>query len=312
MKVSDVRTDKLLTSVLLAYTNPSFVADRILPTVPGLKDDTGDIPQLGTSHLRQYRSKRALYDQSQHRMEFSYSHDQKYSIEYYDLETYVPDVIINQQESPFNAERDGAIATMEALKLEREMGLAEAMTSTAILTNNTTLSGTSQLNDYANSDLASVAETARTSVQNKIGREANKVHMNRKVFNTLKNHPFFLEKVKNTSYLSGALLMQLMKDEWEVDEVIVGNAIYVNSKEGQTETKTQVWGNDIVFFYTPSAASLMAPSFGYNLQASSKPLRGTKRREPMADKGLLVGAEWGYQDLILDVNAAYLVKNAVA
>ena len=225
MKVSDVRTDKLLTSILLAYTNPEFIADRILPTVPGIKDDTGDIPQLGNSHLRSYVSKRALFDQSQHRIEFTYSHDQKYAIEYYDLETYVPDRIIEQQESPFDAERDGAFTTMEALKLEREIALSAALTSTAILTNNITLSGTSQFNDGANSDPSSVAETARTTIQGKIGREANRVFMNRKVFNTLKNHPFFLEKVKNTAYLSGAKLMELIKDEWEVDEVIVGKAI---------------------------------------------------------------------------------------
>lgn len=311
-KVDTVRTDQLLTNVLLAYTNDSFIADMILPTVPNLKDRTGKIGKLGNSHLRRYKSKRALYDESQHRITFEYSQDDTYSIEDYDLETYVPDAIAGQTRAPFNTRRDAAKITLDALRLERELALAEALHDTTILTNNITLSGTSQFDDYNNSTPGTVIEAGRTSVQNAIGREANGMALSRKVFNTLKRHPYFLNQVQGLSVLSGSKLIELLKDEFELDYVLVGKSIYVNSEEGQTETKTTVWYNDIVLFHRAKEPSILAPSFGYSFQLAGKNVKSTTRREPNANKGELIGAEMSYEDLILDADAAYLIKDATS
>lgn len=310
-KLQNGRVDKQVTNVLLAYTNPEFVAPQILPTVPNLKEESGLIASLGNEHFRVYDSVRTLYDESEHRMEFKISNDKRYNIEYHDLELYLPDRLQNQIDLPFNVRRDGGISLMQAMMLEREAGLASAMTSTSILTNNTTLSGTSQFNDFTNSDPASVIEQARTSVQNKTGYEANSILMSRKVFNTLKRHPFFLNLVRGVNVLSANGLIQLMKDYFEVENVIIGKTIYNSAKEGQTESLTQLWGNDLVVFYRPQTASLLAPSFGYNFALQGENLRATVRRHHN-DKGDILGLDYAYQDKILDVNAAYLVKSAVA
>ena len=105
--------------------------------------------------------------------------------------------------------------------------------------------------------------------------------------------------------------MQLIKELWEVDNVYVGGGIKVSSKEGQTETITNVWGDDAVLFYRAPRPSLYEPSFGYNFFIKGKNLKASNRRESKADKGVLERLEWSYQDKILDTNAIYLIKDVV-
>lgn len=309
-KLTSGRVDTQVTSVLQAYTNPDFIADKILPAVP-VSEESGKIASIENEHLRVYDSRRSLYDEGGHRMEFKISNSDSYQIEYYDLEAYVPDRLQKQLQAPFVARRDAGISVMQAMMLERENGLAAAMTDTNVLTNNVTLAGGDQFSDFANSTPEDVFEDARTAVHAAIGREANSVYMSRKVFNTLKRHPFFLNLVKGIRVLDGNMLTQLIKDYFEVKNVFVGKSIKVTSNEGQTEAKSVVWGDDVVFFYRPDSASLYEPSFGYQFTLAGQNLRADTRRHHN-DLGDIERVMWAYQDKILDTNAAYLIKNAVA
>lgn len=312
--------DQMLTNVLLAYTNPEYIADEILPVVPNLTKETGYIPKLGNAHLRSYRSKRSLYDQSSHRMEFTVSNDDRYAIDYYDREIYVPDRLQEQLDTPFNARSISQLSVYEALKLEREIALATLLTNTAVLTNYVTLSGTSQYTDQVNSTPEVDFDTARSSVQNKTGREANMVIMSREVANALRRHPWFLEISKAVlaggAPKSGVLSMEAFKETLKahfegLQYVLIGKNIKITSNEGQTEVKAAVWQNDVVWAYRAPAPSLMMPSFGYSFQLSGKNLAADVRREPMQELGDLIRVQWAYQDMILDTNAAYLIKNAI-
>lgn len=310
------RVDKPLTNVLLAYKSPQFIAGEILPSVPNLAEESGLIGKLSNNHLRLINSKRGLYDEGEHRMEFKYTQSDRYQIEYYDESIYLPDRLQKQFQTPFDARRDSQFVLMNAMMLEREQALASLMTSTSILTLNTTLSGTSQYSDYSNSDPRVNFETARDSVFNLTGSEANAVYMSRKVANVLKGHPFFLDLAKrnagmNVSNINLKQFEELVKSFFEVDYVYIGKTIKITSKEGQSETKANVWGDDVVFFHRAPSPSILAPSFGYSFALAGKD-KATKIRRHQNDKGDIVEVEWAYQDMILDANCAYLIKDAVA
>jgi len=310
-KLTNSRKDTQLTNILQAYTNQDYIAGQILPTVPNLSEESGYIAAIGNEHLRVFDSKRAVWDETGHRMEFKITNDDTYKIDYYDLEAYIPDRLQDQAQKPFNMKRDAAISLKQAMMLEREVALATAMTSTTILSNNTTLSGTSQWTDYVNSTPESDIETARDTVQAAIGREANSIYLSRKVFNTLKRHPFFLNLVTGVKVLSPSILVGILKDFFELKNVVIGSAIKVSSNEGATETKASVWGNDAVLFYKPDGPTLWEPSFGYHFTLSGKNMRVTERRHT-SDTGDLTKVEWAWQDKILDADAAYLIKAATA
>lgn len=319
-KISDGHVDQQLTNVLLAYTNKDFLAPMFLPVVPNLAKESGVIPSLGDSHLRIRSSKRSLYDESQHRIKFEISNDDKYQIDYYDLSGYVPDRLQEQLDSPFDAKAIIQMTTINSLMLEREDALATLMTSTSILTNNVTLSGISQYSDYDNSTPEEDFDTARDSIFTKTGREANAVYMSRKVRNTLKKHPWFLSIAhsslqggKGLTVLSNSQFEAVLKSMYEdLEFVLIGKTIKVATNVGQaTQTKSVVWNDDVVWFYRPKKAALMEPAFGYSFQLANKNMRSVVRREPIANKGDLIEVEWAYEDNILDVDSAYLIKDAV-
>lgn len=316
--LSSGRVNPLLTNVLLAYTNASFLADMIIPTVPGLKEEAGKIPELGVSHLRQYSSKRSLYDESDHRINYDLNIDKTYQVDYYDESVYVPDRLQEQLQKPFDAKQAAAFTAKNALMLEREIALATLLTATATLTQNTTLSGTSQWDDTVNSNPDQNIDTGREAILAATGRYPNGVVLNYKVANAMQRHPFFLEialrslagGVAKPTVLSKQGLIDTLKAWYGFKYVLIGEQIYVNSKQGQTVTKTNVWGNDFVMFYRPEGPSLFEPSFAYSFQLAGKNLK-VKERRHTNDKGNIIECEWAYQDNILDVNSAYLIKAAI-
>jgi len=64
-------------------------------------------------------------------------------------------------------------------------------------------------------------------------------------------------------------------------------------------------------FYKPESPSLFAPSFGYSFQLAGRNINVNTRRGT-EDKGDVVEVEMSYQDMIVDANAGYLIKNAIA
>lgn len=305
------RVDKQVTNILKAYTNKDFIADKILPKFV-VEEEGGIIPSMGTSHLRIYDNRRALWDESSHRMDFKYVNSDRYAIEYYDVDVYMPDRLQRQIQLPFNVRRDAGIIAMQNLMLEREALLAAVFTSTAILTNNVTLTGADKYSDPSSTPLADM-EAGRTSIYEKTGTEANAMVIGRKVFNTLKDHPDFANKVRGSQErLSSKGLKSMIAEYLEIPEenILIGKGIKITSNEGQSETKSVVWGNDIVLFTKAMESAIYEPSLGYGFVLKGENLRASNRRHS-EDKGDIERVEWAYDDVINDVNSAYLIKDAV-
>lgn len=310
-QLTNGRVDKQLSNILMAYTNADFIVDQVLPTVPNLKEESGKIASLGNAHLRVYDSKRALWDESGHRMEYTISNSDSYQIEYHDLESYLPDRLLAQLQDPFDGRRDAGVSLSQAIMLERESALATALTSTSLLTNNTTLSGTSQWSDKANSDPLGDIETARTSVHSKTGREATDIIVERRVLVALKEHPAVVNQFTGYSSVSQEKVIAFLKDYFGFKRVHVAKSIYVSSQEGQTEALGHVWNKDVIVFSRPDMPSLFAPSFGYSFKLQGQDMRADLRRHSN-DLGDILRVMYAYQDKILDADSAYLIKNAIA
>lgn len=308
----NVRIDPLVRNILIAKSNEekNYIADLILPPIP-VTEVSGVIPTIGNSHLRSYDSKRATYDESQHRIEFTTSTSVSYKIDWYDLEVFIPDELVAAEQVPFDVQVAGGWTVTQAMMLEKDRSLAAIMTSTSAITQNVTLSGTSQFNDVVNSRPDQVIELARTTIFNKSGREANSMALSRKAFNTLKYHPFFTNQMRGLAYTGDAELLGLLKLNFEVDNVFIGKTISVTSNEGQTATMDTVWGNDIVLFYRPATPMLYEPAFGYTFQLVGGELEPSLRRHHN-DIGFLTRVRMARQQKIIDTDMAYLIKNAVA
>lgn len=303
--------DKLLTGVSSAYVPKGFICEQVLPTIQ-YKQYSGLLGKYGTNHLRienSVKGGRGKYRQVETR---AYS-TQSFVIEGHGLEDLVSKEDYANVEDPFDAERDSVMGISTILWLEKEKALADSLMSTSIITQNVTLSGTSQFNDYANSDIIGVTTTAQNAILDAVGMLPNLCIMDVRTWKILRYHPQLLDAQGFKWDRPGGLKEEEMAKALGVDQVLFGSARYESAKEGQTSSLASVWGKGIVFAIAPAKMEIMQKSVGYLVRPTgSQPRKVYKQANfnPPGSTGILVEDE--YDMLISDAACAYLIANAVA
>ncbi len=205
------QVDKLLTSVSSGYFPKGFICEMVLPEVKSAQS-SGLLGKYGTGHLRienTVSGGRGKY----RRIETQARTTQAFLIEGHGLEGMVSKADYRNVEDPFDAERDETNGLTSVLWLEKEKMLADTLTSTAILTQNTTLSGTSQFSDYNNSDPISVVSTAINAIIDGCGTDEDiAMILDVKTFKKLRFHPMLLDALGYKQNRPGGLKEQEMAD----------------------------------------------------------------------------------------------------
>ena len=303
--------DKLLSNVSSMYPVKGGIAEECLPVIQS-KQDTGLLGEYGTDHLRIENTKiggEGAYTRVRPIARATSS----YHVEGHGLEGIVTESDYRNVEDPFDAEEDQMINLTSKLLLGKEYDLASVINDTAILTRNTTLSGTSQLNDYLNSDPLDVFLTARLSVKNYSGAIADACIMPWEVFQVIKYHPQFLSALGYAHNRPGGVNRKEMADILEVKNLYVPEISYNSANQGQTAVMAPVWGKNIVFAVLPTKAEKYQVSLGYLVNLLGRTKRRvykTPTNNPPNGKSILV--DDAYDMLISNVNAGYLIKNATA
>lgn len=303
--------DKLLTNVSSAYVPKGFISEQVLPTIES-KQYSGLLGKYGSNHLRienSVKGGRGKYRQVETRV---YSTTQ-YLIEGHGLEGFVSKEDYANVEAPFDAERDEVMGVSTVLWLEKEKALADALTSASVITQNVSLSGTSQFNDYANSDVLGVTTTAQNTILDATGMFPNLCVMDIKLWKVLRFHPQLLDALGFKWDRPGGLKEDEMAKALGVDQVLFGTARYNSAAEGQTAVLSPVWGKHMVFCVSPDKAAIMQKSIGYLV----KPTGGQPRKvykqanfNPPGSTAVLVEDE--YDMLISDAACGYLIQSAIA
>lgn len=303
--------DPVLTNVAIAYTNDAYVAPMIFPTLP-VKSQTGKHFIYDRGRFRIDAAKRGMGAPS-NEVTLSLTTGLPYSCEDHALKQFVSDedaenaVITN---APFI---DATENVTEKLMVDEERALATYMASTGNLTQNTTLSGTSQWSDYTNSDPFGVIETAMATIHTSIYQNPNTLLLGKQVWDKLKHHPDLLERVKYSQ--KAVLTTELLASLLGIDRVIIGAAGYNSAKEGQTDSMAYIWGKHAWLLYVNPRVSQRMITFGFTYRWSAKTkkverLRGTDE-EDRKGTYVRVGDDYYDQNLVSAL-AAYLIKDAVA
>lgn len=303
--------DKLLTNVSNKLVPEGYVSEMILPRL-SVKNSTGKLADYGNGHLQIVSTIMGGKGMAP-RVDVVTRSSNSYAIDRHGLEGMVtPDDFANADQ-PFDARRDETDALTTMLWLAREKGLADALTNTSTITQNETLSGTSQFSDFANSDPLGKFLTARKTIRDATGLPPNGVVMDWEVAEQLRYHPGILEALGFKDNRAGQLSDQELASALKVDKLLIAKAFYNTANIGQTESLGAVWGKHIVFFRAPSTAGKMQVSLGYNVEYSGrgprKVFRSTVDNPPESEKIVVVD---DYQQLLTNTGAAYLFKDAIA
>ena len=303
--------DKLLTNVSSAYVPKGFICEQVLPSITS-KQYSGLLGKYGTNHLRienSIKGGRGKYRQ----VETITRSTTSYLIEGHGLEGFVSKEDYANVEEPFDAERDETIGLSTVLWLEKEKTLADALNNTSVITQNTTLSGTSQFNDYANSDPIGVTTIAKNTILDATGEFPNLGIMDLKVWNTLRFHPQLLDQLGFKWDKPGGLNEDDMARALGLDKILFGSARYESAKEGQTSSLQSVWGKGLILCVSPDKPQIMQKSVGYLVTPTGGQPRKVYKQSNFNPPGsTAILCEDEYDMLISDASSAYLIAAAIA
>lgn len=303
---SDVFEDPILKNVSIKFSNSEFIAEQIFPTLT-VEKRTGFYFTYDKSNLRvpkALRTGKAEAAQVEHGMtKTPYGPLQEHA-----LKEGIEDDIMDQADDPIDPKTDATENVTEMLQLEKEDTLATTLADTAVVTQNVTLSGTSQWSDYSNSDPFADMETGFETVQKNSFRPPNTAFMGYQVFSKLKHHPDLLERVKYSE--RGVITAELLATLIGVDNVVIGRATKNTGKEGQTDASSYIWGKHFWLAYITPSAGLKRPTAGYHLQKNNA--RKVTEWDDRNHHCYWVEVSDYYEPKLVSVEAIYLIKNAVA
>ena len=303
--------DPLITGVSSAYIPKGYVSEMILPVVPVVQS-TGKLGRYGNQHLRIVQT--LIGGEGKYRRYKPITRlTDSYEIEGHGLEGMVSKDDYRNVQQPFDAEKDEAIGLGTVIWNEKEKALADTLTSTTIVTNNVTLSGNAQFNDYSNSDPLAKFKTARQTVRGACGAVPDTAIMDWDVADTLAYHPQLLDFLGFKEARPGGLTHQEIAKALGVRRVLIAEAKYNSAAQGQTDVLSNIWGKHIVFGVLPERAEKYQVTAGYTVRYANQPPRKVYKwdvNNPPESKAILVTDE--YDHLISNAGGLYLIEDAIA
>jgi hypothetical protein len=315
----NVREDRVLTNISVAWPNEGFVGERLLPTVRVRKQSDqyyvfgrekwglepgGDVRAPGTvaNEIPGMEVSKAPYFCIEHALQIPVTDEER-----------------QNADSHISPDRDGTELVTARIMLGRELAIRDLVMTAANYapTNVVTLAGNERWNDYVNSDPIDDFRQPRRIMHGSIFLEPNTAVIPWLVMWTLEGHPDFLERIKYSE--RGIVTPQLVAAILGLSRVIVPGVGYNDARMGQAESLDYVWGKDVLLAYVPPRAGLKIPAFGYEfawVYPGGSVQEVTRWREVQRKSDLVrVGRRYDLRHVALDDNdlavGGYLMKTVI-
>jgi hypothetical protein len=298
-------------AIAIGYKNNAFIADKVLPRI-----------QTGTSQKYSWRRYRlnevfSIPDTEVGRtgrpneIEFGYDEIESRTRDY-GLEDPIPQSDIDNAAGA-NAISPVNTATQmlsELVMLDRERRVANLVQNLNIYPSSqrVTLSGTSQLSDYSNSDPIGIIEEAMLVPI----RRPNVMVISEEGFSKLSRHPKIVQAFNANEGGSGIATINFIATLFRLDEVVIGQAWYNAARRGQNPTLSRIWGKHISLIRQEPVQLPYTMTFGFTAMTGSK-IAGQRPDPNIGLKGgvrIRVGEQ--IEENISGPEFGYFIQNAFA
>lgn len=320
---SDLHIDKALTNMSVQYLQDesNFIAGQVFPMVPVQKQ---------SDRYFVYKKEDWFRDDAQERAPGTESAGGDYDID--NTPTYFcrkyafhKDVFEEDRanaDDPLTPDEDAVAFVTDKILLNKENNWARTFFKTGVW--GTDLQGAATAaagqvvywDDYANSSPIEDITAASTAQAEVTGKRPNTIVMGRRAYDALKNHPDFLDRVKYTQ--KGVVTTDLIAQMFDVDRVLVANAIQNTAKKGQQAAMSFILGNHVLLCYTTNAPRLKTATAGYTFVwtglMGSNALGGRINRFSMPQLGIgteRIECELAYDMKVIAADMGTFIENAV-
>lgn len=315
--------DPVLTAIAVGFRNPSEsrIADQVLPRFPvsAEKFKWTEYPLSEAFNIPDARVGRLGRVQ-----QLTFSGTEKTdSVEDYGLDAPVPYSDIEaatdaraQGRSTYDPEGHAVAMltdTMENIREVRVAGIVHAL-GTYASDKRVTLSGTSQLSDYTNSDPIGVIKTGLNATL--IHRPGTMV-IGRAVWSVLNSHPKIVNAIKGGGTTQGivteAEFLNLFAGEG-LKKLLIGDAMYNTAKPGQTPAYARAWGKHIALIHQNAMASPEGGgvTFGLTAQYGSRIAGRIEDKDIGLTGGFRIRSGERTREIVIAKDVGYFIQNAVA
>lgn len=315
----NVKQDVVLTNLSIGWPNNGFVGPVLFPQVGVAKqtnkyyvfgrelfgiDPAGDLRAPGSvaNEIPGLQLSVDTYFAKEHALQIPVTDEER-----------------ENADSPLAPDRDGTELLTMKIWMAREVAMQTLATTAANYPagNVTTLSGTSQWNDYANSDPIGIIKAGKRVVNAAIFRDPNTAVIPYQVMTQLEDHPDFIERIKYSE--RGVLTQEIIASVIGIPRVIVPSLGLSTNNPGQAVALSYLWGKDVVLAYVPERPGQKVPAYGYEFVwgYNGRPQVVDRwREEPRASDLIRVRRRYDLKHTALDSNskaiAGYVIKAAVA
>jgi hypothetical protein len=264
-QADSLHINQFLTDLSVGYlqADDHFVADRVAPLIRSAKR-SNRIPSFNMGDL--YRDEMAVREAGAESAGGGYRVSSSlFFCDVWASHIDVDDLTLASADAPFELEADATRVLVQREKIKREVRFAADLFTTSLWTGGTSndpsasaLSGAwddpsstpiEDIHDQSNAILISTGYMPNTLVVNNLG------------WNSLKNHPDIVDRVKHTSgdVVSEDIVARLLG----LDRILVCRAVRNTAAEGVATSMAAVAGNHALLVYVNPSPGMWQPSGAY-------------------------------------------------
>lgn len=294
-----LHVDRLLSNISVKYQSNEFIAMKIFPEVPVMKDS--DKYRIYAPNFRVPETKKA--NKGVAREHYFEASTATYILEDHALKDYITqDDIDNFDEADLRADTTEELTDTILRRLEKSV--CDLFTSSN-WSLNTSLAATAvwTLDTVASNPLP-IVDTAMSSVLRNSGYMPNYGVISYGGYVGAKNHQSVVDRIKYTQ--TAIISEQLLGTLFGVSEFYVSKAQIDTSDLGRTSTVSSIFSDAAFFGYKPPRATPKAPSAGYIFRKNVPMVRRWFDEEREAE-GIQVRLK--YSAKIVSSLSGYLINN---
>ena len=192
---SDVHVNKMLTNILIGYSNSAYIADEIFPAVT-VDKQTDIIPAINKSAF--FRDEAATpLGEAETAAAVGYRVDATatYYCDRYGIRHFISDDRRINEDDPFNSDREATLLVTDKLQMRRERAFVQDFWKKSVWTTDVTGGTTvTRWSDYGSSTPIEDMRTYRRTIRRLLGTNPNKLVLGDLTYDRLLDHPDILER----------------------------------------------------------------------------------------------------------------------
>lgn len=257
--------DQALTNVSNAWFNQDsdFIAGFLLPEVI-LNKPTFKVGKYGKDGLRLPSNTLRTGESKAKRVNLTRGYDDIGPLQEHSLSDFITKDDYELTDDPFEPESDSVENMNSIMSLVDEKDVASQLTNTSIVTQNATLSGTDQWNDYEKSD---PIDGIVTGIGTGKFINYNTIAMGWEVWLKLSQHPVLLDRLKWSEHgvVTEEAFLSLLAP-YGIKKLLIGKAKENTGKEGLADSIGSVWGKNVILAYVTDKPGRKKVNGGYKFR----------------------------------------------